>query len=372
MAAGNTSPAAPNTSDTSRCDVVLAAGGTAGHIEPALNLADELARTNNQLRIVFLGGRRGLENVLVPARGVALETFDAVALPRTVSWSDIKRFAQVLRATIQARRLLRRKRPSVVVGFGGYVAAPVYLAAWSLRIPIVVHEANAKPGIANRLGARLTQYVVTAGDVNLPHAQVMGIPLNSRITAMDRAGERSVARSELGLPEQGSVLLVFGGSQGAVRLNQAITGALPSLSAAGITVLHAVGNSNPLPAAMPRYHPVPYLDRMDLAYAAADLAVTRAGALTCAELAAVGLPAIYVPLPIGNGEQRLNALPVVQAGGGVLLDDAACTAESLQAEVLGLLQSTERLHRMGQVARGLGHRDGSHALAALVLAVMDH
>lgn len=354
------------------CDVVLAAGGTAGHIEPALNLAESLIDADGDLRICFFGGRRGLENVLIPTRGWQLRTFDAVPLPRSLSWSDLKRCVQVVRATWQARSMLRHQRPVVVVGFGGYVAAPVYLAAWSLRIPIVLHEANARPGIANRLGARLTRNVVTAAESNLPHAQVLGIPLNARIAELDRPARRPDARRQLGLRSDGNVLLVFGGSQGAQRLNEAVTGALPTLLAAGLTVLHAVGRANPLPAAVPGYHPVPYLDRMDLAYAAADLAVTRAGALTCAELAAVGLPAIYVPLPIGNGEQRFNALPVVQAGGGVLLTDAQCTASALANQVLELVQNPGRLEQMGSAARGAGHTDGSESLAKLVLGVMNH
>jgi len=352
--------------------VVLAAGGTAGHVEPALNLAHSLAQIDSGIHVTVLGGRRGLENILVPARGLPLQTFDAAPLPRTLSWSDVKRVAQVLRATWQARRLLRSQHPAVVVGFGGYVAAPVYLAARSLSIPIVVHEANARPGIANRLGARLTRHVVTAAQPNLPHAQVLGIPLNPRISGLDRSMMRDSARAELGLPREGTVLLVFGGSQGAQRLNAAVLAALPGLTAAGVTVLHAVGRANPLPPPASGYHPVHYLDHMEQAYAAADLAVTRAGALTCAELTAVGLPAIYVPLPIGNGEQRLNALPAVQAGGGVLLDDAQCSGEALQAQVLDLVQTPGRLDQMGRAAHTSGHRDASAALAELVLSVMNH
>ncbi|MFM8352368.1 MAG: undecaprenyldiphospho-muramoylpentapeptide beta-N-acetylglucosaminyltransferase [Actinomycetales bacterium] len=359
-------------SDSGARGVVLAAGGTAGHVEPALNLAETLTTIDDGLRISVLGGRRGLENLLVPARGLPIQTFYAVPLPRSLSWSDLKRCAQVIRATWQARQLLRRQQPAVVVGFGGYVAAPAYLAAWSLRIPIIVHEANARPGIANRLGARLTRHVVTAAEPNLPHAQALGIPLNPAISGLDRASQRGAARSALGLPNEGTVLLVFGGSQGARRLNEALSGALPDLLASGVTVLHAVGRSNPLPAPRPGYHPVAYLDQMAQAYAAADLAVTRAGALTCAELAAVGMPAIYVPLAIGNGEQRLNALPAVQVGGGVLLDDAQCTADALQSQVLELVQSPGRLELMSRAVRGVGHRNGSQALAELVLKVMKH
>jgi UDP-N-acetylglucosamine--N-acetylmuramyl-(pentapeptide) pyrophosphoryl-undecaprenol N-acetylglucosamine transferase len=355
----------------SSCDVVLAAGGTAGHVEPALNLASALTATSSELSVCFLGGQRGLEVDLVPAHGWPLITFQAVPLPRSISWVDFKRLFGVIRATWQARRLLRRLQPRVVVGFGGYVAAPVYVAAWLLRIPIVIHEANARPGIANRLGARLTGHVATAVQPNLPHARVMGIPLNQKITGLDRGKQRVKARKALGLPSDGAVLLVFGGSQGARRLNEAVAQALPTLLSAGVTVLHAVGRANELPSAVPGYVPVPYLNRMDDAYAAADLAVTRAGALTCAELAAVGLPAIYVPLPIGNGEQRFNALPVVDAGGGLLMTDAEVDGPRLSDQVLRLLQDPTTLGEMGEAARQHGTTHGSESLASLVLSVME-
>lgn len=352
------------------CDVILAAGGTAGHIAPALSMAEALRSKDSQLRIGFIGGMRGLESHLVRDRGWSLHTVDAVPLPRSVAPSQLPAFFGVLRATRQARRLLTRLKPRAVVGFGGYVAAPVYLAARSLGIPLLVHEANARPGLANRLGARLTHHVLTATPVNLPHSRVIGIPLDQRITVMNRDTARRAARMELNLPLDGPLVLVFGGSQGARRINEAVAGALPALQRAGLVVLHAVGRSNPLPPSEPGYHPVPYLDRMDLAYAAADLAVTRAGALTCAELAAVGLPAIYVPLPIGNGEQALNATPTVQAGGGVLLPDESCTASELAKQTITLLHDPDGLARMGRAAKSHGHGSAATELAELVTAVM--
>jgi UDP-N-acetylglucosamine--N-acetylmuramyl-(pentapeptide) pyrophosphoryl-undecaprenol N-acetylglucosamine transferase len=165
------------------------------------------------------------------------------------------------------------------------------------------------------------------------------------------------------------VLLVFGGSQGAMRLNGVVGAALPGLAAAGISVLHAFGARNEAPEPVPGYVPLPFIDRMDLAYAAADLAVTRAGAMTCAELAAVGMPACYVPLPIGNGEQRVNALPVVGAGGGLLIDDADITAEWLTQTAVALLHDDDRLRAMGAAAYEHGVRDADDQLARIVLRV---
>ena len=221
--------------------------------------------------------------------------------------------------------VLRRTDADVVVGFGGYVAAPAYLAARRLGIPLVVHEANARAGLANRLGARLTPWVAEAVPGALPHARYLGVPLRPAVAHLDRAARRAEARERLGLDPDLPTLLVSGGSQGSRRLNEATAGAAAALGAAGVQVLHATGPAHEVSvdraAGDPPYVVVPYLERMDLAYAAADLMLCRAGAMTCAELAAVGLPAVYVPLPIGNGEQRLNARPVVDAGGGLVVDD---------------------------------------------------
>lgn len=346
--------------------VVLAAGGTAGHVEPALNLADALARLA-PVEVSVLGGTRGLETTLVPARGLTLRTVPAVPMPRRPSIDLVKLPPRLLAAVRQAEHHLREAKADIVVGFGGYAAVPGYLAARRLGIPLVIHEANARAGLANRLAARFTRHAFTAVPGTITNARVVGMPLRQVIATLDRSALRDEARSTFGLAVDRPVLLVFGGSQGAARLNAAVEGALPALLAAGCQVLHAVGGRNALPAAQDGYVPVAYLDRMDLAYAAADLALCRAGAMTCAELAAVGLPAVYVPLPIGNGEQRLNAEPVVGAGGGLLIDDAACTSEWLARTVPPLLHDEARRAAMGAAAHEHGVRDADEVLARAVL-----
>lgn len=351
--------------------VVLAGGGTAGHIEPALSLADALRRHDPGVQITALGTERGLETRLVPERGYELALIPAVPLPRRLSPELLTVPLRLQRAVAAARAVITGA--DVVVGFGGYVALPAYLAARRLSVPVVVHEANAKPGLANRLGARWAAAVAVASPVvGLPHAVRVGIPLRRAISGLDRLAERPGARAALGLPAAGPVLLVYGGSQGARSINAAVDEGLEVLLAGGVTVLHAVGARNELPPARPGYHPVPYLDRMDLAYAAADLVVCRAGAMTCAELAAVGLPAVFVPLPIGNGEQRRNAEPLVAAGGGVLVPDAELDGDRLCAEVLPLLRDPERLRAAEQAAARLGVRDADERLAALVRSVVGH
>ena len=349
--------------------VVLAGGGTAGHIEPALNLADALRRRDPGVGISALGTEKGLEGRLVPARGYELRMIPPVPLPRRPSAELATLPRRVREALRRTEAVLAEVGADVVVGFGGYVALPAYLAARRTRMPLVVHEANARPGLANRLGARFTPYVAEAVAGTLPGATRLGIPLRRSISTLDRAAVRAEAREALGLAPDGQVLLVFGGSQGAQRINSAVSAALPGLLDLGLQVLHSVGQANidSVTDSAAGYHPVAYLDRMDLAYAAADLVVSRSGAMTCAELAAVGLPAIYVPFPIGNGEQRLNALPVVGAGGGQLIADEELTGETLLADVRALVQDPERLVRMGQRAAGHGVRDADERLADMVL-----
>ena len=364
-----------------RLSVVVAGGGTAGHVEPALALADAVARLRPDARITALGTTRGLETTLVPARGYALELVPPVPLPRRPNLDLARLPLRVVRSVRRTRAVLRAVGADVVVGFGGYVALPAYLAAASMRLPIVVHEANARAGIANKVGARFARVVAAAVPGSGLDAQVVGIPLRAAITGLDRAGLRAEARAHFGLDPDAPTLLVTGGSQGARSLNTAAAGAAARLGAAGIGVLHAHGPKNTLsvgtpggttsdgntPDGLPPYVAVPYLERMDLAYAAADLAICRSGAMTVAEVSAVGLPAVYVPLPHGNGEQALNARPVVDHGGGLLVADADLTPAMVSEVVVGLLRDPDRLTAMSRAARGTGHADADETLARMVL-----
>jgi len=347
--------------------VLLAAGGTAGHVEPALNVADALRRKVPSIAITVLGGERGLESTLVPARGYELVTVPSVPMPRRPGRDLVALPSRLRRSVRETSRILRERAVDVVVGFGGYAAVPAYLAARREHLPLVIHEANARPGWANRLGARFATDVYSSFPDAMPGSAPMALPLRSSIAHLDRAASRTEARRTFGLSESGSVLLVFGGSQGAQRLNAAVEGALPVLRAADIEVLHAYGSRNEPPSPETGYRPQAFIERMDLAYAAADLAVTRAGAMTCAELAAVGLPAVYVPLPIGNGEQRLNAMPVVSAGGGLLVDDADLTAEWLADNAVLVMHDEARLSGMSEAAARHGVRDADEQLADAVL-----
>lgn len=354
-------------------NVVLAGGGTAGHIEPALSLADALREHDPAIVITALGTERGLETRLVPARGYQLDLIPAVPLPRKPSGDLLRVPARLWSAVRAAGRHLEERGADVVVGFGGYVALPAYLAARKRRIPIVVHEGNSTPGLANRIGARLAARVAVTYDVgSLPGAVLTGMPIRRTIANLDRPAARERARQSFGLDAERPTLLVFGGSQGARHINEAVTGAARALAAGGAQVLHATGAAN-IEAVrasvgdLEHYFALPYIEAMDLAYAAADLALCRSGATTYAELTAVGLPAVFVPLPIGNGEQRRNAAPAVAAGGALLVADAELDVAWIEASVIPLLGDAPRLRDMADVARGLGRPDADKALMALVL-----
>lgn len=351
-------------------NIVLAGGGTAGHIEPALNLADHLKLIDPDINITVLGTARGLEVELVPARGYKLELIPAVPLPRKLS-GDLVTLPTRLRSAIQqTRNLLTDLQADVVVGFGGYVSIPAYLAARGL-IPIVVHEANARAGLANRVGARFAAAVAETVPGSLPRAQLIGIPLRKSIENLDRAKSRNQAREFFGIPQDAKAILVFGGSQGSVRLNSGINDCLNNGSLAQFAVIHIVGQKNEFhQLASSSYFPLNYLDRMDLAYSAVDFVIARAGAMTVAELTAAGLPACFVPLPIGNGEQSLNAQPVVNAGGAVLISDLEFTADFVEKQILPILRNDSTLAAMAKASAALGHKDAAAALGALVLAVV--
>jgi len=348
--------------------VVLAGGGTTGHVAPLLALADCLRRRDPTTKIVALGTAEGLESRLVPAAGYDLELMPRVPLPRRPT-PDLLRLPGKLSGAIAAAAAVM-EGVDVLVGFGGYVSAPAYLAARRLGIPIIVHEANARPGVANRLGARFTTRVaVTFPGTPLRGAQVLGLPLRRQITTLDRASQRETARVALGLHPRQTTLFVTGGSLGAQRLNETFGAAAPDLMAAGVQVLHTAGLGKSVPFAREQpdgYVVVEYLDRMDLAYAAAVLVVCRAGAGNVSEVAAVGLPAAYVPLPIGNGEQKFNAEPVVAAGGGVLVDNADCMPPWVTSTLIPLLTDPQRLAQMGAAAASFGIRDGDERLASMV------
>lgn len=347
---------------------LLAGGGTAGHVNPLLATADELRARRADDEVLVLGTAEGLEARLVPLRGYELSVIPRLPFPRRPNGAAL-RFPGAFRATLDGvLRTIHGRGIDAVVGFGGYAAAPAYLAARRARVPFVVHEANARPGLANRLGARSTPWVGVAFEgTPLPHAQVVGMPLRREIAQLDRAALRTEARLAFGLDPGRATLLVTGGSLGARRINATMHACAAALVATGFQVLHITGERAEITdPGIQGYHLLAYCDRMDLALSAADFAVSRAGAATVSELSALGLPAVYVPYPVGNGEQRFNARGVVDAGGALLVEDAKFLPGWISRELVPLLGDATRRNEMGRRAVSVGVRDGSGRLADLI------
>lgn len=365
--------------------VVLAGGGTAGHTNPLLATAVKLRDFDQTVTV--LGTKEGLEADLVPAAGFSLTTLPKVPIPRRPSWDYLTLPTRLCQAIQIARKALATAH--TLVGFGGYVSAPAYLAAHQLGVPIVVHEQNLRAGWANKLGAKYSKVVaLTFEDTNLKSWQglnvITGLPLRAEIA--DLAEQRRTSAGRRAAKQEGAeffdldpqlpTLLVTGGSLGAQRLNQVLVQAASDLPS-GLQIIHLTGKgkSREVQVALENkpesvtWVVREYLTEMHFALAAADLVLCRAGASTVAELGALGLPAFYVPLPIGNGEQSLNASGQVQAGGAKLVEDAKFTLPVFQSQVVPLLLSEPQLRKMGQEMRGTFAADGAERLAKIAKAV---
>ena len=359
---------------------VVAGGGTAGHVLPALAVARALvARDHPAGTIRFVGSARGLEARLVPEAGLHVTLLPGRGIARRLTVDNVGAAVGLARAVGRATRLLARWRPSVVLSVGGYASVPCAMAAAALRVPLVLHEQNAVPGLANRVAGRFARAsAVSYEGTPLPRAVVTGNPVRSEVLAVDRSPDgRRKARAELGLPADAGVVAVFGGSLGARRINEAVLGLVGRWAdRSGVAVRHAVGSRDwaDVAARFPRppegglaYQPVEYEERMPLLLAAADVFVCRAGGTTVAELAVAGVAAVLVPLPgAPNDHQTANAAALVRAGAAVLVPDAELTPERLAAELEPLLAEPVRLAAMGEAARGVARPDAADRVAALL------
>lgn len=334
--------------------IVFAGGGSAGHVEPALAVARAWKGKYPKDECIFLGTALGLENALVPAAGFALRNIEKVAMPRKLNFDIVKLPLQLFRAVNSAKKIIRGT--DVLVGFGGYLSASAYLAAWLSRVPIVVHEANTKVGWANRLGALLTKNLAVASPfVSGPFARatVTGMPLRSDVKAAYLAAEgdwsasRNRAKKEMGWNIDKPALLVVGGSQGSSFINSQIANALPILMNRGIQILHSVGANSELPQNFGDYKAVPYINDMATAYLSADVILARSGAVTCAEVGALGRMAIFVPLPIGNGEQARNADHLVSIGRAVVIPQNDFSSQWLLDHIDDVIERSRKLPEPG-------------------------
>ncbi|MDP1851459.1 MAG: UDP-N-acetylglucosamine--N-acetylmuramyl-(pentapeptide) pyrophosphoryl-undecaprenol N-acetylglucosamine transferase [Candidatus Planktophila sp.] len=326
--------------------VVLAGGGTAGHIEPALAVARAWKLAHPDDVMVFVGTKAGLENKLVPSAGFTLAHIPKVQISRRPSLSWFRIPFDLIRAVATSRIVL--KDAQLLIGFGGYVSAPAYLAARLVKIPILIHEANARPGWANRLGAKLTPFLAVANQVEkgeFANALITGLPLRSDVSEafvasrLDFSAARLAAKRRLGFDEDKPLVFIMGGSQGSIAINKVVEESLPQLLAKGISILHSTGKLNTLPKEVDGYRPVTYVDAMGDAYLASDLVISRSGAVTCSEFRALGRYALFVPLPIGNGEQFYNARSLIEESRAEVVEQSNFNAQYLLAHIDILLES---------------------------------
>lgn len=348
---------------------LLAGGGTAGHVNPLLAVADGLRARDTDADVRVLGTAEGLESRLVPQRGYELLVVDKVPFPRRPDRAAAAFPGRFRRAVAQVRQHIAEHGVDAIVGFGGYASAPAYVAARRAGIPFVVHEANARPGLANRLGARRAAGVGVAFEgTPLPRARLVGMPLRREIEDLDRAAVRGEGAAHFGLDPSRPTLLVFGGSLGALRLNTAFAGAWRDVLDAGWQLLHVTGDRSDLEdPGVQGYALRRYVDRMDLAFAACDFIVSRSGAATVSEISALGIPAVYVPYAVGNGEQALNAASALRHGAALLIADADFTPDAVRDRILPLLMDADQRARMTERAAETGIRTGT----ANVIAMLD-
>ncbi|GAC1314250.1 MAG: undecaprenyldiphospho-muramoylpentapeptide beta-N-acetylglucosaminyltransferase [Acidimicrobiales bacterium] len=358
--------------------VVIAGGGTAGHIQPALSVGRALvARGHEPGSIRFVGSARGLEARLVPEAGFPVVLLPGRGIVRRVSWQAVTAAAGLLVAAVRAFWLMLRWRPGVILSVGGYAAAPCSLAALVLRIPLVVAEQNAVPGAVNRISSRWAAACALAFEgTDLPRGQVTGNPVRPEILAVSRQPEaREEAKRTLGFASDAVVIAVTGGSLGARRINEAVIEVARAWPAGtGVAFHHVIGARDwgPLSSSLPTgagYQAVEYEDRVPTLLAAADLWIGRAGGTTVAELTAVGVPSILVPLPIApHDHQAVQARRLESQGGCTVVLDGELTGARLASEIRRLLDTPGALRGMADAAAAAGHRDAAERVADLLEA----
>ncbi len=358
----------------------LAAAGTGGHIYPAIAVADALVGSGvPREEIVFFGGDR-LAPSVVPAAGYDLVRLPLRGLRRSLSLQNLTLPLVVWRASRMVAAELRRRATRVLMAFGGYVTVPAGWGARAAGVPVFLHEQNAEPGLANRLVARFAEATFAAFDsatAKLPGAEVVGNPMRPAFSEFDREALRASARREYGLPDDAAVLGVLGGSQGALVLNRTAT-EFARHDAAAIVHLAGTGKAEEVRHAateLRRGSGAPWVildfeSNMERFYAASDLVLSRAGALTVSELAATGTPSVVVPLAIGTaGHQAANALSLVTAGGAVMVDEAEL--ESVPKLLTELLHDPARLESMAAAARSVGKPGAARLIAARLMAAVE-
>lgn len=349
--------------------VIIAGGGTGGHIYPGVAIAEEFRRRDPEAKVIFVGTARGLETRIVPREGFELELIEVAALKRVGLVKKLRSLALLPRSFLRVRSLIRRFKPDLVIGVGGYASGPVVLVASLMGVPTMVADQNALPGFTNRVLARF----VRAAAVSFEEAKrffgdkavVTGNPVRAEFFSLPEKRPGDLIR-----------VLITGGSQGAHAINEAMAEALGRLAAERerLSFMHQTGERDyemvrkAYERAGMKAEVRPFIERMVDEFARADLVICRAGATTVAELAAAGKPAIFIPFPFAaDDHQRKNAEAVARAGAGRVILQAELTPERLAEELMGLARNPEELERMAKASRALAHRDAAERVVDLAL-----
>lgn len=360
-----------------RLSILFAGGGTAGHLLPALATEAELRAQFSTMTTTYLATKTGAEVAILSDAGANFRIVPKTDFPRKFGAAVFTFLPRLLIALVRTLPLV--KRADVVVGFGGYLALPAYLAAAIMRKPLIIHEANILPGLANRVGRRFASRALT----NFPIAgwrgeDAIGLPIREsiwnigRLTESERKSKQASARIKLSLQPERRTILVFGGSLGAARINDVVESALEDLLASGFQVLHSRGSGKEREiSSRDGYHPVVYISEMDQAYLAADLVISRSGAGTCAELIATGIPAVLVPLPIGNGEQLRNAEQVAKVSNVRVISNDELSVEGLCRAVDELMRAASTLGKSSVVSAASQAESAAAQLARIIVELGD-
>lgn len=363
--------------------IVISGGGTGGHIYPAIGIAKELIQLDTDTEVIFVGGVDRLESTLVPQHGFRFLPISVAGFPRKFTWRWIPVIYKVCSGLAKSFSLLRKLKPNIVLGTGGYVCGPVLFAAVLLGIPTVIQEQNAAPGITNRILARWAKTIYLAFETDsslFPNekTKVIGNPIRQTIGTAERIHE---TYDSLGLDPQRKTVFVMGGSQGAQAINQNVEDALDDLAPFNqqLQFVHQTGTAD-YKAVKARYetsslrHVVqPYFDPIEMIYSIADLMVCRAGGMTIAEITACGIPAIFIPLPTAAGDhQKLNAQVIADAGAGIVLHQHKLTGSKLAKKIIEVIDNPEKHQRMANQSRKLGNPRAGEKIAQSILSLVEN
>ncbi len=349
---------------------IIAAGGTGGHLFPALALAENLREKGAE--ILFLGRKGGMETKLLRGKGFQLRTISASSLKRGFSLATLSLPLIVLKGILESLTLFREFRPQVVVGTGGYVSVPVVLAAKAYKIPTILQEQNLLPGLATRLLAPLSEEVCLSFPESRRYLRGRLVVVPGNPVRRMRRWKKEEAHKRLGLGVKGRTILLLGGSQGAHSLNMALSEGMEALLRAGIGLIWQTGEGDYQWAAQIsrglKVKVEAFFEDMGLIYSASDLVISRAGASTIAELTLFGLPSVLIPYPFATkGHQRMNALSLERRGAALILENEALTGKTLVEKVIPLLRDDKRLNKMAAASAGLGRPRAAEEMADSIL-----